>query len=329
MSYINDKKAMAQEAENHRGTVLFVIKVTFIAFAVSLALLVLALAINGIFGKDGDTELGVGGKGEPPFISGPADGYAFAYIGENILYKSYIQVSDDTNSSACRITVDSSAVNPDVEGNYPVIYTVTDEDGNQSEYELTLVIKKQEYSYDSLMELIAKKAEDLGITSSMSKEEQIKIIFNYVNSPTKGKYEATVEFTNQSNSKRSDWKADWIEEAYLTLKSGSGDCYSYYSLSKAFFEYLGIENYGIKRDDNVEGQSGTHFWSLVNIGNAWYHYDATRLLDKFIVGSGCLFTEDQLNDYNTNVKPGFYTYTHTGYPKASNKVINEDYSWSD
>jgi hypothetical protein len=48
---------------------------------------------------------------------------------------------------------------------------------------------------------------------------------------------------------------------------------------------------------------------------------------KHRTGSGCLFTEAQLVDYNTNVKVGFLTYDHTGYPTASNETINENYTW--
>ena len=122
-----------------------------------------------------------------------------------------------------------------------------------------------------------------------------------------------------------------MREAYLALQNGSGDCYSYFAVSKAFFEYFGIENLDIERSKGVTTQSGTHFWSMVNIGTEkapqWYYYDATRLAKPHRTGSGCLFTEEQLNDYNTNINKGFLTFDHTGYPETSAKTINAGYSW--
>ena len=59
----------------------------------------------------------------------------------------------------------------------------------------------------------------------------------------------------------------------------------------------------------------------------WYYYDATRLAAKHKTGSGCLFTEAQLEHYNKNIKRGFLTFDHTGYPAACETVINENYSW--
>ena len=122
-----------------------------------------------------------------------------------------------------------------------------------------------------------------------------------------------------------------MREAYLTLERGEGDCYSYFAVSKAFFLYFSIENYDIQRASGVTTQSGTHFWSMVNIGTEksprWYYYDATRLAKAHPNGSGCLFTEDQLERYNTEINRGFLTFDHTGYPAASNTVINANYTW--
>jgi hypothetical protein len=70
---------------------------------------------------------------------------------------------------------------------------------------------------------------------------------------------------------------------------------------------------------------------MVNIGSEsqprWYYYDATRLAADHSTGSGCLFTEGQLEDYNQNVKRGFLTFDHTGYPAASQNAINKNYTW--
>jgi hypothetical protein len=163
----------------------------------------------------------------------------------------------------------------------------------------------------------------------MSKEEQVKRIFGYVNSPNE-KNGSMANITYDRDGSNTD-RSDWMREAYLTLEYGSGDCYSYFAVSKAFFLYFGIENYDIQRSKGVTTQSGTHFWSMVNIGTEksprWYYYDATRLAKAHPNGSGCLFTEAQLEYYNNKVNSGFLTFDHTGYPAASNTVINANYTW--
>ena len=138
-----------------------------------------------------------------------------------------------------------------------------------------------------------------------------------------------VEKSNITPIDRNNWKNDWIKEAHLTLENGQGDCYSYFSVSKAFFTYFEIEHLDVKQSQKPDGS--THFWSMVNIGDAntpkWYFYDSTRLSKAFSSGSGCLFTEAQLSDYNTIISPGFYDFDNSKYPNTSANVINENYTW--
>ena len=259
-----------------------------------------------------------------PAIEAPSK--IVGYVGDAIAYRKDVKVSDNCFGDV-QLDVDSASVNTDKAGTYKIRYTATDKAGNVSTLDVVVEILAEKISNDALMAKIEKLASSLGISKNMSKEEQVKRIYAYVNSPKSSASTANIVFTDKSNTDRSDW----AREAYLTLQNGSGDCYSYFAVSKAFFEYFGIENKDIQRSAGVKTQSGTHFWSMVNIGTAnapqWYYYDATRLLKAHKTGSGCLFTEDQLVDYNTTVQVGFLTYDHTGYPAASNKVINTNYTW--
>ena len=261
---------------------------------------------------------------EAPVITGPVS--ITGYVGEGVAYQKDIEVTDNCFGEI-DVAVDSSAVDTSKAGSYKVKYTATDKAGNTSTLELTVNIFAEKVTRDMLMSKIEALSATLGITKSMSKEAQIKKIYAYVNSPTLSASQANIVFTDESNTDRSDW----MREAYLALQNGSGDCYSYFAVSKAFFEYFGIENLDIERSKGVTTQSGTHFWSMVNIGTEkapqWYYYDATRLAKPHRTGSGCLFTEEQLNDYNTNVNKGFLTFDHTGYPETSAKTINAGYSW--
>ncbi|MBO5416298.1 MAG: transglutaminase domain-containing protein [Clostridia bacterium] len=260
----------------------------------------------------------------PPVISGPSA--ITGYLGEAVAYRKDIVVTDNCFGEV-KLDVDTSKVNPDKAGTYKVIYTATDAAGNASTFELNLTIVAERVTYEALMEQVGTLAAQLGITKNMTKEEQVKRIYGYVNSPNLSASTANIKFFDESNTDRSDW----IREAALTLRAGSGDCYSYFAVSKAFFEYFGIENRDIERSKGVTTQSGTHFWSMVNIGTAenpqWYYYDATRLKTPHASGNACLFTESQLVDYNTNKQKGFLTYDHAGYPTASTKIINTGYAW--
>lgn len=260
---------------------------------------------------------------EKPTINAPIS--ITGYVGEGITYLKDVEAVD--NCYGVTLEVDSSAVDTSREGTYKVKYTATDAAGNVTTLILDVNIFAERVTEEQLLSRIEALANQLGITKSMSKEEQVKRIYGYVNSPNLSAGAANIVFTNESNTDRSDW----MREAYLTLERGEGDCYSYFAVSKAFFLYFGIENYDIQRASGVTTQSGTHFWSMVNIGTEksprWYYYDATRLAKKHSTGSGCLFTEAQLEDYNENVNRGFLTFDHAGYPTASTTVINKNYSW--
>lgn len=292
MSYINDKERMKKEAGEYRKKVWSVIKITFITFLSSLILFCAVFSVS-LFLKRGDANDTIA-----PEILGPKSGRVVGYVGESPLYKQMVTVSDNADKDP-QIDVNNSKVNPDVPGEYEVYFRAVDKAGNVSEiYTLIYVVKSNEYSRDTLMALIEEKAEDLGITREMTKKEQVRKIYSFVNS------KKTIEFTNESNIPnidRKNWETDWIEEAILTLDSGEGDCYSYYSLSKAFFEYFGIENEGIKRSERSK-EEGTHFWHMVKIEEGWYYYDATSLAGEFADGSNkaCLITQNKLDGYETS-----------------------------
>lgn len=264
---------------------------------------------------------------QAPTFNGPDTASFTGYLGEGIAYLKVVEAVDNCFGEV-EVEVDSSSVNINAAGSYRVFYKATDKAGNSATYELTVNILAERITREMVMSEIGKLASQLGITKNMTKEEQVKRIYAYVNSPTLPGAQANIKFEDESNTDRSDW----VREAYYTMQRGSGDCYSYFALSKAFFEYFGIENLDIQRSKNVTTQSGTHFWNMVNIGTErapkWYYYDATRLaVPHRNGGSGCLFTEAQLEDYNTNVKRGFLTFDHEGYPEASQTTINTGYSW--
>ena len=318
MSYKNDREQMNEEMSQHKSRVVFAIKITFIVFAVALVALavifVVSLLRGGLFASDKDEM--------PPSLSAREGTTVIGYIGESPTYKKYVVVTDDKDEEP-QLAINSSRVDINTEGSYPVLYQAKDKSGNKSKtLTITYVVKSKQYSEEKLMTLVADLADDLSITKSMSTVEQVKAIYNFVNKKIMWSTASSLGESNIPNINRNNWKGDWVEEAIRTIElyndgEGVGDCYSYYSVSKAFFEYFGIKHVGIRRDLTIDDQldedgdrKGTHFWLIVNIGNnKWYYYDGTRLAQPFNDGTrnACLITQNKLDSYVTT-SGGTYFY---------------------
>ncbi len=296
MSYIKDKEKMNRDVAEHRQNVIFLAKTTFAGIFAMLVLFCVALVGTLIFGD-------ITNDKEAPVIIGPEGDVYVGYLGEPALYKQMVSVSD--NSGNYDLQVDYSKVNLSKVGNYKVLYTATDKAGNVAEYTLIYTIKKAEYSEDALMKRIGEIAYENDWSKSMSKKELVREIYKYVQ---------TYDYVGDSNlefESRNTWRTDWLEEAVLTLDAEGGDCYSYYSLSVAFFEYFDINYDGIRR--SKEGMpDGTHFWCVVEIEEGWYYYDATHLAGRFGDGTrnACLVTAAKLKSYvPTEGQPQLYVWT--------------------
>lgn len=335
MSYRDDLKEFREGRRRHRRMLSLIIKTTVVALAV-VFLAATVMVIVDTVGGNSDIPSGVSssssdGKDTKAPVIALANGLdaIYAYVGENVSYKTAVKVTD--NSGTYTLDIDRDDVNLDKEGKYTVIYTAKDGAGNSATLEVTIVVSQKKYTYDELMSAIARKAATLGITSDMSKREQVEAVYDYVNS----KVEYGAE-SNIPNIDRDDWEIDWVMEAAMTMESKPkvdtydmrGDCYSYYSLSKAFFEYLDIEHVGIQRDNSdIPSKEGTHFWLMVNIGDKtaqWYYFDATRLNGKFTsdgTKSGCLMTLGKIQSYepSKNLGYNFYEFDPSDYPTAATK----------
>jgi len=231
-------------------------------------------------------------------------------IGEGIVWRNHVTVNDNC-AGEITLSVDSSGVNVNREGSYKVYYTATDLSGNVSKAEATVLVVSMTVTDEMLYAEIDKVIARI-ITPDMDKAAQCRAIYAYV--------QGNIAYVNTST------KGDWKYAAYMALfSSGTGDCYSYFAASKAFFERLGIQNMDIQR---LPGYTdNTHFWSLVNIGTAdspvWYHYDSTRLTAAYNV-SGCLLTDAQVAAYDAwRAGDYFRIYDKTKYPATSTKIVTD------
>ena len=273
------------------------------------------------------TTLSVINDTEAPKIYAPQK--IVGYVGEGIAFRADVTVVD--NCFGATLTVDDSKVDKDKAGEYLVSYIATDAAGNKSEALVILVMHDKRVSAEELNAVIAEIAKNQGMSKSLSKEELCKRIYAYVNDPEASASGARYQYVGFSNDPS---RSDWRKEAYLTIQNGQGDCYSYFALSKAFFEYFEIENLDIERSAGLT--SDTHFWNMVNIGTSqkprWYFFDATRYAGKFTVGgdNGCLLTKAQLDGYkasNSKYDGVYYAFDEAKYPAAETNIINDKYSF--
>ncbi len=230
-------------------------------------------------------------------------------IGDGIAWKKQANVTDNSDGTI-DIKVDSSAVNTSAEGTYTVTYTATDESGNSSTATATVIVGTKEVTEDMLYAEIDKIIAQI-IKPEMNTEAKVRTVYAYVQ-----------DSINYASTAKTD---DFVYAAYMALfSSGTGDCYSYFAASKAFFERLSIENVDMKR---TEGAAvGDHFWNLVNIGTKdapkWYHYDANPISGQYSV-SGCLLTDAQIETYDTWRGEGYRKYDKTGIPASSSEIITD------
>ncbi len=243
---------------------------------------------------------------EKPVISGTRD--LIAYVGDSaVAYYAGVTVTDNCGGNVT-LRADYSGVDLTQEGVYPVTYYAYDHIGNQAVTEVLLHVYREEITlemlYAEIDPIIAKKG-----WAYLSKADQAKEIFWYVHT------EAGISYVDTSD------KTDWIREAYLCHRKKKGDCFSYFALSKAFFERLGIENLDVQRLPGFTDD--THFWSMINIAvqgetPIWYHYDATRIRD--VAYSGALLTDAQISAFSTK-RPYFYYYDTAKYPASATEIL--------
>lgn len=285
------------------------IKFSMCGALLAMLLFLLALSAPIFIGSD-NISVNVSKDVTPPTISGASD--IKIYVGESPAYRTNILISDDIDSAdKISLNIDSSKVKINEPGIYPVIYTATDSSGNCSSITVNLIVEiffPQENELNSALDNVISQI----ITPQMNTEEKIRAVYNYVQS--------NIAFVNSSD------KTNWKAEAYRALfVTNTGDCFSFFAASKAFFERLGIENLDIERPRELaEQMQQTHYWSMVNISEdpdnkIWYHYDSCRLRAEYN-HSGCLLTEVQINAYNY-VRENFYAYEIQLYPAVCEKII--------
>jgi len=214
---------------------------------------------------------------EPPVIMGVNE--RTVYLEDKVAYKQDIYVEDNSGEEI-EVEVDSSQMNISKIGSYTVIYTATDASGNTASESVVFTVteKPDDAVTQEDVNIEADKVLDQIIKDSMTDEEKAKAVYDWCRN--------NIAYVNHSD------KSSWIIGAYQAFTNFSGDCFNYFAAGKALLERLGIENI------DIEKTNGGHYWSMINLGEGWYHFDVTPR-----VGTGDNFfmvTDRFLENYSAN-----------------------------
>jgi hypothetical protein len=228
---------------------------------------------------------------EPPVITGARDHAVLA--GGRADLRTGVAARDNRDGQV-EVSVDSSAVDFNRSGRYPVYYAAADQSGNQSQATVYVAVGAltDEYVYGLADQVLAGI-----ITAGMSEREIVKRIHDWV----------------RANNLYLDYgeKGNVLRGAYNAFTAGRGDCYTFYAVSEVLLTRAGIENIGVRR----VGGPAEHYWNLIFIDGGWYHYDASPY---FIYFDGSIFTESQARQYTQDRDPRrhYYDYDADLYPEV-------------
>lgn len=208
------------------------------------------------------TEIGVSFTvdASAPVIDGAIDRKFF--VDESVSYKSGVTVTDDLDPSP-RLRVDNSQVDPATPGTYPVVYSATDGAGNVTTVTVyfTFETKPDGYVEPEVVYDLARKVLDQITTEDMTDMQVAFAIYDWVKS--------NIGYTGHSD------KSSWTQGAYQAFTDYAGDCFNYYAAAKALYEVAGIHNIDVVKVVTDQTSRSSHYWSLINLGDGWYHVDCT------------------------------------------------------
>ncbi|SEA39969.1 Transglutaminase-like superfamily protein [Pseudobutyrivibrio sp. ACV-2] len=213
---------------------------------------------------------------EPPVIEGQLD--KTVYVGQSASFKTGITVKDNVDTDI-QLQVDSSNVDLDTPGEYTVIYTAEDSMGNKDLAEGTITVIEQLYSEDEVFALCDEILSQI-IKPDMSDYDKAHAIYVWIQG-------------NIGYSESTD-RDDWLKGAYDGLTKRHGDCYNYFSVGKALLTRAGIKNDDI---EIIPTATRHHYWSVIDCGEGWRHFDSTPRHDKTF--KGFYITDEDLMAYSS------------------------------
>lgn len=232
-----------------------------------------------------DLEYLVSGDGQPPEITGVTDMQTIAGI--PIDYMRGVSASDASDGDVEVTVTEPEDFNIRMPGTYEIVYSASDQVGNEGEVKAKLTVLP---SLDDVSKLNSADVFRMGdyVINNLKKNTDpsdtkafARAIYNYV----------------QEHMFYSDNKdiLDWQHAAVVAMFNGYGDCRNYYAFSRLLLTCADIENMTVEKE-KVEEHENAHYWNLVKINGAWYHFDTTP---RFDVSDFFMWTDAQMDAYSS------------------------------
>ncbi len=243
---------------------------------------------------------------EAPVIHGAKD--ITVEIGSAVSYKKGVSVTDNRDS-APKLTIDNSKVNLNQLGKYKVVYTAEDSAGNKSSVTIRVTVAAEVLTEEDI-ELIWPMADEILaeiITDDMSPMQKAFKIYGWTRKH--------IRYNGVSD------KSHWVMGAYEGFSRRRGDCFTYFSVAKALLTRAGIDNIDVVKSDTRYSQ---HFWSLIDIGSGWYHFDSCQFSQddaRFF-----MVTDAELKKWdkeNRNAHP----FDETLYPERATESVQKQLNY--
>lgn len=243
---------------------------------------------------------------EPPTVS--ASDFEITE-GDTVSYKKHITVTDNMDEDPI-IEVDNSTVDTETPGQYEVTYTVSDHAGNQSVTKVMLTVKEKVYNFDENAD------EWLSHEAKLILKE---ILTDDMNDMQKGY--AIYRWTKRHiyYSSTSD-KSDYRIGARDGFRKRAGDCFTYYAVAKVLLDEAGIPNIDVVKLRRSKNES-RHYWSLINVGTGWYHFDCTQY--RYPKSNFYMVTDEELKKWDET----YYAHGHRYDPEGMPTMATESVQW--
>lgn len=199
----------------------------------------------------------------PPVITGLLD--RFTYLDEAVAYLKEIRATDNVDKNVNIQVV--SDLNIHKLGKYNVTFIATDMAGNTTKASTTFTVIESTVTDEDIKELANKVLYGSDgtagiINDTMTTAEKASAIFDWCNKK--------IKYVGDNNH------SDWRLAAKRGFEKKSGDCYTFYAVSRALLEQL--DNVQLLEIRRYREASTRHYWLLVNIMNTgWYHFDTCNL----------------------------------------------------
>ena len=120
-------------------------------------------------------------------------------------------------------------------------------------------------------------------------------------------------------------KSDYRIGARDGLLNRRGDCFTYFAVAKVLLDEAGIKNKSVVKLRKSEKEA-RHYWSLINVGTGWYHFDCTQY--HYPKANFYMVTDKELKKWDKTYYAGAHRYSAKGMPKMATKSVQGmiDYS---